>query len=162
VAISESDRRFLLLCRKVREGSHDPDRKVGTVIADEAGQQLAVGTNAPPRSLGLTASESLEAMRHNPAWKYFLLEHAERNAIYAAYAEGKSLAGATMYGTLFPCADCARAIVAAGLSRLVIFGLGENPDRDEKWLEHYRYAKEILARAGLTVEIVDPDTLRDD
>jgi dCMP deaminase len=95
-------------------------------------------------------------MRRDPAWKYFVLEHAERNAIYAAYAEGKSLAGATMYGTLFPCADCARAIVAARLSRLVIFGLGENPDRDEKWLEHYRYAEEILVRAGVTVEIVDP------
>jgi dCMP deaminase len=163
VAISTRDRRYLLLCREVREGSHDPDRKVGAVIVDDAGQPLAVGTNAPPLSLGLTADESLEAMRRDPAWKYFVLEHAERNAIYAAYAEGKTLAGATMYGTLFPCADCARAIVAARLSRLVIFGLGENPDRDEKWLEHYRYADEILARAGVTVEIVDPrHVARDD
>jgi deoxycytidylate deaminase len=64
--------------------------------------------------------------------------------------------GATMYGTLFPCADCARAIVAAGLSRLVVLGLDKDPMRDAKWLEHYRYAERILAMAGVAVEIIDP------
>ena len=163
MAISTRDRRFLHLCNQVRAESHDPDRKVGSVIVDGNGQQLAVGTNAPPRSLGLTAAESLEAIQKNPVWKYFMLEHAERNAIFTAYSEGKSLAGGTMYGTLFPCADCARAIVAAGLSRLVIIGLGDDRDRDEKWLEHYRHAEQIFALAGVKVEIVDPKHLdRDD
>ena len=156
MTISTRDRHFLLLCNEVREGSHDPHRKVGVVIADGAGQQIAVGTNAPPISLGFTAAESHEAIRQDPAWKYFMLEHAERNALFAAYAKGTSLAGATMYGTLFPCADCARAIVAAGLTRLVVLGLTRDPVRDEKWLEHYGYAERILALAGVAVEIVDP------
>jgi dCMP deaminase len=156
VAISIRDRHFLLLCNQVRESSHDPDRKVGAVIVDGAGQKLAVGANAPPPPLGLTAAESLEAIAHDPTWKYFMLEHAERNAIFAAHNEGKSLVGATMYGTLFPCADCARAIVAAGLSRLVVLGLDKDPMRDAKWIEHYRYADQILAMAGIAVEIVDP------
>lgn len=155
MAISTRDRHFLLLCEEVRKASHDPDRKVGAVIVDGTGQQLAVGTNAPPRALGLTAAKSREAIRQNPSWKYFMLEHAERNAIFTAYAEGKSLVGATMYGTLFPCADCARAIVAAGLSRLVIFGPGQNPGRDEKWLDHYHHAEQILALAGVSVNIVN-------
>jgi dCMP deaminase len=85
-----------------------------------------------------------------------MLEHAERNAIFAAYRGGRSLVGATMYGTLFPCADCARAIVAARLSRLDVLSLGRDPVRDAKWLEHYRYAERILAMAGITVVIVDP------
>lgn len=156
MAISKQDRRFLLLCEEVREDSHDPDRKVGVVVTDEAGQLLAVGTNAPPSSLGLTAAQSTEAIRTDPAWKYFVLEHAERNAIYAACARGRSLAGATMYGTLFPCADCARAIAAAGIVRLVVLGGAQDPLRDEKWLEHYRYAEQVLALAGVAVEIVDP------
>jgi dCMP deaminase len=156
VAISIDDRRFLLLCEEVREHSHDPDRKVGAVIIDGAGQKLAVGANAPPPPLGLTAAGSHEAIAHDPNWKYFMLEHAERNAIFAAYNQGKSLVGATMYGTLFPCADCARAIVAAGLSRVVVLGLDKNPARDAKWLEHYRYAECILTMAGIAVEIVDP------
>jgi dCMP deaminase len=155
-AISEHDRRFLQLCFEVREKSHDPDRKVGAVIADDADQVLSVGTNAPPSALKLTLADSYEAVRKDRAWKYFMLEHAERNAIFAAYAEGKLLVGSTMYTTLFPCADCARAIVAAGLSRLVVLGLAKDPIRDEKWLEHYRHADRMLAMAGVDVDIVDP------
>lgn len=156
MAISIRDRRFLLLCNEAREDSHDPGRKVGAVIVDGSGQQLAIGSNAPPPALGLTVAESREAIAHDPTWKYFMLEHAERNAIFAAYNQGKSLVGATMFGTLFPCADCARAIVAAGISRLVVLGLGKDPVRDEKWLEHYRYAERILAMAAIAVDIVDP------
>jgi dCMP deaminase len=159
VAISIDDRRFLLMCNEAREDSHDPDRKVGTIIVDSAGQKLAVGANAPPPPLGLTAAESHEAIAHDPTWKYFMLEHAERNAIFAALNQGKSLVGATMYGTLFPCADCARAIVAVGLSRLVVLGLDKDPMRDVKWLEHYRYAERVLAMAGIVVEIVDPNEI---
>jgi dCMP deaminase len=156
VAISMRDRRFLLLCNEAREESHDPGRKVGAIIVDDSGQQLAVGANAPLPALGLTVADSHEAIARDPTWKYFMLEHAERNAIFAAYHQGKSMAGATMYGTLFPCADCARAIVAAGLSRLVVLGLDKDPLRDAKWLEHYRYAEQILATARIAVDIVDP------
>lgn len=156
MAISRQDCRFLNLCKKVREDSHDPDRKVGVLIADQAGHILAIGTNAPPVSLGLTAAQSAKSIQTDPSWKYFMLEHAERNAIFAAYAQGRSLAGATMYGTLFPCADCARAISATGILRLVVLGGGRDPVRDTKWLEHYRFAERVLALAGVTVDIVDP------
>lgn len=157
MAISKQDRRLLLLCEEIRQASHDPDRKVGVVVADAGGQVLATGTNEPPASLGLTVAESHEAIAQDPDWKYFMLEHAERNAIFAALRQGKSLIGATMYGTLFPCADCARAIVASGLSRLVVFGLDLDSERDKKWLEHYRHAERILALAGVTVETISPD-----
>jgi dCMP deaminase len=157
MAISKQNRHFHLLCEEVRQASHDPDRKVGVVVADAGGEILATGTNAPPATLGLTPAQSHEAIAQDPDWKYFMLEHAERNAIFAALVQGKSLVGATMYGTLFPCADCARAIVAAGLSRLVVFGSGSDPDRDKKWLKHYRHAERILALAGITVETVKPD-----
>jgi dCMP deaminase len=156
MAISRQDRRLLLLCEEVRQDSHDPDRKVGVVIAN--GEQiLAVGTNAPPTSLGLTPAESHEAIRQDASWKYFMLEHAERNAIFAAHVRGQSLIGTTMYGTLFPCADCARAIVASGVARLVVFALDFDPVRDEKWLDHYRRAESIFALAGVAVDVVNPE-----
>jgi dCMP deaminase len=159
VAISKRDRHFLFLCEEVREQSHDPHRKVGAVVVDPGGEILSQGTNAPPSSLGLSLADSLEAIRRDSNWKYFVLEHAERNAIFAALLQGKSLAGATMYGTLFPCADCARAIAASGLSRLVVVGAALDPDRDKKWLDHYRHAESILKMADITVDIVDPDEL---
>lgn len=51
--------------------------------------------------------------------KYSFIAHAERGAIYSAAKEGIRLNGATMYLNWFPCADCAEAIVAAGIRRLV-------------------------------------------
>nr|WP_295808469.1 deaminase [uncultured Nitratireductor sp.] len=159
MAISNSDRRFLLWCEEVKEDSHDPHRKVGVVIVDGDGHAISTGTNAPPPQLGLSASDSHRAIASDPEWKYFMLEHAERNAINAARDKLQLLKGATMYGTLFPCADCARAIVAAGISRLVVPGLSDDPDRDKKWLDHYRYAHKILDQAGVRVDVESNDDL---
>jgi dCMP deaminase len=149
----------LRLCDEVRQESHDPDRKVGAIAVDVDGKIVGRGTNAPPRSLGLTIADSQAAIGEDPRWKYFLLEHAERNAIFDVLLRGISLKGGTMYGTLFPCADCARAIVASGLSRLVVFGVALDPHRDQKWLEHYRHAEQIFKLAGIKVEWVTPDEL---
>ncbi|MER9216163.1 deaminase [Mesorhizobium sp. M0663] len=157
MAISDSDRRFLLRCEEVKEGSHDPHRKVGVVIVDQEEQTLSSGTNAPPAQLGLSLSDSHRSIASDPDWKYFMLEHAERNAINAARDNRLSLQGATMYGSLFPCADCARAIVAAGISRLVVPSPGGDPARDTKWLNHYRYAHRMLELAGVHVDMVPND-----
>jgi dCMP deaminase len=88
-----------------------------------------------------------------------VLEHAERNAIFDALLPRNLLKGATMYSTLFPCADCARAIVASGVSRLVVLGVELDLDRDQKWLDHYRHAARIFELAGIVAETINPDEL---
>lgn len=46
--------------------------------------------------------------------------HAERRAIYHAIGHGVPLRGGTIYmSEWFPCADCAKSIIEAGLARLV-------------------------------------------
>lgn len=45
--------------------------------------------------------------------------HAELNAILFAARTGSSIDGATMYVTLSPCADCAKAIAQSGIKTLV-------------------------------------------
>lgn len=152
MAISDSDRQFLFHCEEVKQASHDPHRQVGVLIADRQGRIVATGTNAPPLQLGLAMEDSHRSIEADPEWKYFVLEHAERNAINSARDNGLRLDGATMYGTLFPCADCARAIVAAGISRLVVPAPGGNSARDRKWLDHYRYARKIFDLGGILVE----------
>jgi dCMP deaminase len=47
------------------------------------------------------------------------MEHAERDAIYKAAFVGMQTEGATLYVPWFACADCARAIIAAGITRVV-------------------------------------------
>ena len=51
------------------------------------------------------------------ASKYFFVCHAELNAILNY--RGGSLEGSTIYVSLFPCNECAKAIIQAGIRRIV-------------------------------------------
>lgn len=44
--------------------------------------------------------------------------HAEANAIAQAAKFGTAVAGARLYSTMFPCFDCAKLIVAAGITQV--------------------------------------------
>lgn len=56
---------------------------------------------------------------HERPLKYSLTEHAERDVIYEAARRGICTDGATMVGPWVACPDCARAIVEAGIDRVV-------------------------------------------
>jgi dCMP deaminase len=47
--------------------------------------------------------------------------HAEMNAIAQAARHGVALEGATSYVTNMPCTTCAKALLAAGIGRVVVF-----------------------------------------
>ena len=47
--------------------------------------------------------------------------HAEMNALAQAAKHGNRLEGATAYITNMPCTTCAKALIAAGITRIVIF-----------------------------------------
>lgn len=154
---NQSDSTFMKRSQQLHCKSHDPHRQVGALIVGRDGLVLAEGTNAPPVALGLSKSESLAAINDDSSWKYFVLEHAERNAIFAALTAGKDLRGATMYGTLYPCADCARAIVAAGIARVVVPAPSKDFERNAKWLQHYHFAHRIFELGGVEVELISEE-----
>ena len=54
--------------------------------------------------------------------------HAEQNAIYIAAKYGNALDGATIYCTTFPCWNCAKAIISAGIKEIV-YEDHYNPDQ---------------------------------
>lgn len=153
MGISKQDLIIIGRLRDVTVKSHDPDRPVGVIIANNAGVPLASGTNAPPAPYGYTLEQTHAAISEDPSWKYFMLEHAERNAISQAHNNGVSLEGSTIYGSLFPCADCARAIAAAGIKRAVFPAPGIHPLRDEKWRDHYRYAQKIFELSDIELAL---------
>lgn len=67
--------------------------------------------------------------------------HAEQNAIIQAALHGVSTKGSTLYCTNHPCVICAKMIINAGISRVVI--------RDGY---HDQLAAEMLKEAGISVE----------
>lgn len=60
-----------------------------------------------------------EHRMEHAAWSAKNEIHAELNAILYAARNGLSLEGATMYVTLSPCADCAKAITQSGIKKVV-------------------------------------------
>ena len=84
--------------------------------------------------------------RHEGDGRFIWMEHAERNALYQAMRRGVATEGATMVTTLFPCIDCARAIVQSGVQRLCT----PEPDFDEPtWGAAFRISRVILGEGGV-------------
>ena len=106
----------VLISEAYREALHSPDTssRIGAVLADDDNRILTWGHNAP--TTGIAHDDSRLFTRPS---KYMFIEHAERNAIYAAAAAGVQVRGLTLVTPWSPCADCARAAVMSGVKKLV-------------------------------------------
>ncbi len=136
-------------------------RKNGAVIVDAKGAIIAEGANRKPASFSWAVNPSLQHVTNDdPSWIYYLLEHAERDAVGAAFRDGKSPAGGAIYCTLYPCADCARAIVASGIKRVVARTTDQDSSRNEKWRAHFEYSKILFECSGVTVDLIDDAELK--
>lgn len=129
---------------KAAEMSPDRSTKCGAVIARQKYQVIAACNDYPAGVDG-----TVEARHQRPA-KYLWIEHAERNAIYRAAQHGMYLRGTTIYLTHVPCANCARAIIQAGI--VAVFYQNALEDR---WSEEVAVALEMLDEAGVLVTKVD-------
>jgi len=141
--MTDWDERFMNLALHVSSWSKDQSTKVGCVLASPGRDILAVGYNGFPRGLNDDLSD-----RHQRPAKYLWTEHAERNAIFSAARVGVSLLGSTMYLPWFPCPDCARAIVQAGIATLV--ALRPNLS-DPRWGEGFPVAEGILRECEVDI-----------
>ena len=96
--------------------SKDPNTQVGACIVSEDHKILSMGYNGFP--IGCSDDEFPWERGGEPLDnKYFYTTHSELNAILNY--RGGSLDRATMYVTLFPCSECAKAIIQCGIRRLV-------------------------------------------
>lgn len=86
--------------------------------------------------------------------KYQFVEHAERSCIYKAARAGIRTVGTTMICTWGPCFACARAIICAGITRLVTLAPTAETAHPQ-WDEEIAKAMLMLAEAHVEVVYVD-------
>lgn len=129
--------------------SDDRSTQTGALIVPADGGFIASANTLPRNVNGL-----LDA-RHERPVKYAWIEHAERNVIYRCAQRGTSTAGAKMYLAHPPCADCARAIIQAGIKELYLpVGVKWGGDGDKCW--NFNVAERMFAEAGVkVVEVVE-------
>ena len=96
--------------------SKDPNSQVGACIVSEDNKILSMGYNGFPK--GCSDDEfPWEKEGEMLNTKYPFVVHAELNAILNA--KGKDLSGCKIYVALFPCNECAKAIIQSGISEVV-------------------------------------------
>lgn len=96
--------------------SKDPNTQVGCCIVSADNKILSMGYNGFPK--GCSDDEFPWAREGDPLEnKYFYTTHSELNAILNY--RGGSLAGAKLYVSLFPCNECAKAIIQAGITTII-------------------------------------------
>lgn len=130
--------------------SNDPRTQNGALLLSSCGTYRAFGSNRFP------AGVEVRPERLDPAVKLKYMEHAERSAIYAAARVGMLTLGSTLYCPWFACVDCARAIICAGVRRVV--GL-HKPRRltPERWQQTIADADELLVEAGIITDLLDDE-----
>ncbi len=120
--------------------SKDPSTQVGACIVDKDHKVVSIGYNGMPRGIDDDKipwghGEGLDS-------KYLYVCHAEFNAILNTRA-GEGLKGCTLYVTLFPCNECAKAIIQTGIEEVVYLA----PKREEQ--EIFEASERLLTMAGV-------------
>lgn len=104
------------------------DRGKRDVLLDVLGRLADAGWLAPDKAeqghsalvdAALAESGPLEESRIRDLIEFGRIAHAEMAAICTAARRGTPIGGATLFSTTFPCHECARLIIAAGLVRVV-------------------------------------------
>lgn len=113
--ILDWDSYFMAMAHLSAKRSKDPNTKVGAVIVDDNHHIVGMGYNGFP--VGCSDQEypwSREGEYCDTKYPYVV--HAELNAILNSI---KNLHGCTLYVSLFPCNECAKAIIQSGIRKIV-------------------------------------------
>ena len=127
--------------------SKDPNTQVGACIVNEKKRIMSIGYNGFP--MGCDDDDFPWEREGDNSFdtKYPYVCHAELNAILNN--RGANLEGCTIYVGLFPCCECAKAIIQSGIKK-VIYLSDKYKDSDST-----RASKRMLTAAGVELEQIE-------
>lgn len=125
--------------------SKDPHTKVGACIVSQDHKVLSLGYNGMPTGID---DHKIPWAGHDAnlprlETKYPYVCHAELNAILNS---NHDLKGSTVYVTLFPCNECTKAIIQAGIKHIIYIS-DKYHDTDDEIA-----ARKMLDMAGVTYQ----------
>ena len=135
------DEYFMAVAKLAGMRSKDPNSQVGACIVSADNKILSMGYNGFP--MGCSDDEFPWGRDDEDPLKtkYVYVTHSELNAILNY--RGGSLEGSKIYVTLFPCNECAKAIIQAGI-KTIIYKEDKYPDSPS-----VRASKRMLNAAGV-------------
>lgn len=130
---------FMGLAELAAQRSKDPSTQVGACIVGKDNEILSVGYNGFPRGCS-DETNSWEREGEFLETKYAKVCHAELNSILLRRG---SVQESRLYVTLFPCNECAKAIIQSGITEVVY--------KDDKYAESdsTKVAKALFDEANI-------------
>lgn len=136
------DEYFMGIAKLSGMRSKDPNTQVGACIVSQDHKILSVGYNGFP--IGCSDDEFPWARVGDPlTTKYLYVTHSELNAILNYRG---NLEGSILYVSMFPCNECAKAIIQAGITK-VIYGNNKYDGTDSVIA-----SKKMFDAAGITYQ----------
>ena len=108
------DEYFMGVAKLAAHRSKDPSTQVGACIVSPDNIIISTGCNGMPKGC---SDDEFPWGRDGAETKYPFVVHAELNAILNA--NGRDLRGSRVYVALFPCNECAKAIIQSGVKEVV-------------------------------------------
>lgn len=134
---------FMMLAVVASLKSKDPSTQVGAVIVDNKTRKVvSAGYNGFPRNVD---DSKLPQTRPD---KYQYVVHAELNAILHARQD---LTGCSLYVSVFPCADCMKAIIQTGIKTVVYL----NELSGDNWEKSKAATLKLAELAGIEIRRFD-------
>lgn len=111
------DEYFMGVAILASQRSKDPSTQVGACIVNDDNKIMSVGYNGLPRGCSDDEFPWDRKGEKDSDTKYPYVCHAELNAILNT--GGNSLKGCRIYVALFPCNECAKAIIQSGIKEVI-------------------------------------------
>lgn len=146
------DEYFMGVAQMAAQRSKDPNSQVGCCIVGSDNKILSMGYNGFPRGCSDDEfpwdRENADEDPYNA--KYVYVVHSEMNAILNFAGNRSALQGAKIYVTLFPCNECAKALIQSGI-KTIIYG-------DDKYAgtPGVKASKRMLDAAGVVYRPYNP------
>jgi len=150
------DEYFMGVALLAAKRSKDPSRQVGACIVRN-NKILATGYNGFPNGCSdqafywgkesIAEKEDIEFNERLSYNKFWYVVHAELNAILNSNIS--DLQNSTIYVDLFPCNECAKAIIQAGIKEVVYMS-----DEDET-KPSYKTATIMFKASGVKIKRID-------
>lgn len=132
------DEYFMGIAMLAAKRSKDPSTQVGACIVSQDNIIISTGYNGMPKGC---SDDEFPWEREGEITKYPYVVHAELNAILNA--NGRDLRGSRLYVALFPCNECAKAIIQSGVQEVVYLS-----DKYKDTMENFA-SKRMLSAAGV-------------
>ncbi len=112
------DEYFMGIAKLSALRSKDPSTQVGACIVSSDNRILSMGYNGTPNGFD-DQDFPWDREGHALNTKYLYVCHAELNAILNFRGHKRDFEGAKIYVALFPCNECAKAIIQSGIKEVI-------------------------------------------